>query len=229
MSGEQPERAAFDDHYWKLYRQERVNLVRTLQPKAKRPFQVALTPQQITHVARSASKVNQCACGCGEECKAQYVRGHQARVYWKDRPRVPQPVRGKRKVFSHDQKMAALQLIRSVGVREASRRLVGISAATLGDWKAQAKAFAYSELVTQGRRHVTDAEREMVLAQLIQEQELESRLISRRKHRHQNETAGGMSAFDDLGVVLTHSGVVARHLLGWLDPTFDEVADRMAA
>jgi hypothetical protein len=38
---------AFDERYWKLYREERKKLG---------PFKVALSPQQITHIARTARK-----------------------------------------------------------------------------------------------------------------------------------------------------------------------------
>lgn len=130
-----------------------------------------------------------------------------------------------KRVYSDEEKNAALYLVRERGLAEASRRL-GISRHTLADWKYATKAMAYSPWVGNGRR-LALGERERLLARLVHEQELEMRYIS-RTYRHDRENAS-TPTWEPLDVLLDRSGVVQRHLLEWLDPTFDEVAERLAA
>lgn len=133
--------------------------------------------------------------------------------------------RHNRRTYAEEERNAALYLIREVGVTEASRRL-GISVGTLHDWKVQTKAFAYSPFVGRGRS-LSDRERRRLLAQLVHEQELELRLIGRCSYRH--DPKGSPKLIESLDVLLDRAGTVQRHLLEWLDPTFDEVAERLAA
>jgi len=55
-AGEVTASHAFDERYWKLYREERKKLVKAADPKCRKTFAVVLSPQQITHVARTARK-----------------------------------------------------------------------------------------------------------------------------------------------------------------------------
>lgn len=128
-----------------------------------------------------------------------------------------------RRVYSDDEKAAALDLLREVGVLEASKRL-GISKYTLHDWKVRTKTFAYSSLACRSRL-LSEAERKRLLRQLIHEQDREMRFISIAYRQHQGADDPDVS----LDVRLEKTGVVQKHLLEWLDPTFDEVAERLAA
>lgn len=134
--------------------------------------------------------------------------------------------RSRRRTYTADEKDTALYLLREVGVGEAARRL-GISPYTLAEWKAQIRAFAHSSFVGKVRP-VGDRERVTLLAQLEHEQRLEQQFDS-RKYRHNVEKVGAMDRESGLDVLLSRSGVVQRHLLEWLDPVFDEVAERLAS
>lgn len=134
--------------------------------------------------------------------------------------------RSNRRMYTAQEKNAALHLVREVGTVEASLRL-GIPQATLYDWKAQTKAYAYSPYVGRGRK-IAEEERARLIAQLVHEQELELRFIGQRNYRNdpKGRTQGTREPLD---VLLSRTGTTARHLLEWLDPTFDEVAERLAA
>lgn len=137
-----------------------------------------------------------------------------------------------RRAYTPDQKLEALALCREVGISRAARRL-GISYWTLHDWVRQTKVFAYSEHVGRGRS-MSETERERLLAQLVHEQELEMRYIDQRSYRHDTGRRGTFLREHSLDEVLARvvpavAGVPQRHLIPWLNPTFDEVAQRLAA
>lgn len=131
-----------------------------------------------------------------------------------------------RRRYTPREKLDALSLIREIGVTRASRRL-GISPHTLSDWRAVTQACAHSPFVGRGRT-IGDEERQRILAQLIHEQELEERFIA-RKYRHNPENVGGMYIEESLDVRLSRTGIGQRHLIEWLDPTFEEASRRLAA
>jgi hypothetical protein len=123
-------------------------------------------------------------------------------------------------------------LIRERGIHHTSRRM-SIPVATLADWKYRTRALAYSSVAQVD----TPTQHRLLLEQLIHEQEIEMRFEMRRKYRHNRERIGSVSLQDELrpGEGYTREQWVAldsqsyitlaqRHMIEWLDPTFDKVA-----
>lgn len=175
-----------------------------------------------------------CACGApcsraGGKCQQCYRSGAEKR---------PTPTRS-RKVYTHEQKQAALHLVRERGIQTASRRL-GIPVGTLTDWRACIQTMAHSSFVQPAD---SSAERDLLLAQLIHKQQIEER-FERRKYRHNRERVGGPSLDEEFearpGSSLTRKDWVALdnghrglslaqpHCVEWLDPTHDAVVEWMA-
>lgn len=132
-----------------------------------------------------------------------------------------------RRTYTPHQKRDALYLVREVGVTEASKRL-GISKYTLSDWLAETRACAYSSFVGRGRG-ISAEERERLLEQLIHEQELDLCAVEYRRRHVRGARGSTPLALEPLEVLLDRTGVTQPHLLEWLDPTFDDVAERLAA